>query len=127
MEGRSPYLRSQRRRTPEEVLSDHLRKFQEGRIDEDVAHNYSEDAVVLSGSGIHRGHTGARRASKVLRKSLPGAHFHFRTRLVEGEYAFLEWTVVADGREVSDGVDTFVIRDGRIVAQTSHYTLPERH
>lgn len=127
MPGPSGYHPTPRRRTPEEVLSDHLRKFQEGRIEEDVLHNYAEDAVVLSGNGVHRGHTGARRAARVLRKSLEGASFRFRNRLIEGEYALVEWTSVGPSSQVRDGADSFVIRNGRIVAQTSHYTVEPKH
>jgi hypothetical protein len=52
--------------------------------------------------------------------------FEYRTRLVESELAFLEWTARADGTWVEDGADSFLIRDGRIIAQTIHYTIPGR-
>lgn len=41
------------------------------------------------------------------------------------DVGFLEWTArAADGSRVEDGADSFVIRDGRIRAQTIHYTVP---
>lgn len=126
MRGPTSYRPAPRRRTPDDVLSDHLRKLQEGHIEEDIYQNYAEDAVVLSGSGIHRGHRGARRAALVLRKSLPGVHLEIRNRVVEGEYALVEWVGHAGDKEVLDGADSFVIRDGRIVAHTSHYTVQAR-
>jgi hypothetical protein len=43
--------------------------------------------------------------------------------LVDGNVAFLEWTAEGEGAGVRDGVDTFVVRDGKIVAQTIHYTV----
>jgi hypothetical protein len=125
----SSYHPAPRRRTPSDVLSDHLRKLQEGHIEEDIYQNYAEDVVVLSGGGIHRGHRGARRAALVLRKVLPGVRMEIRNRVVEGEYALVEWVGRTDGTEVLDGADSFVIRNGRIVAHTSHYTVqgPLRH
>lgn len=41
----------------------------------------------------------------------------------QGEVGFLEWTAEADGGRVDDGADSYVIRNGRIVAQTIHYTV----
>ncbi len=37
--------------------------------------------------------------------------------------AFLEWTPRSDSAKLEDGADFFCIRDGRIVAQTIHYTV----
>jgi hypothetical protein len=42
---------------------------------------------------------------------------------VVGELAFLKWTARCPRAEVGDGADSFWIRDGRIVAQTIHYTV----
>lgn len=43
--------------------------------------------------------------------------------LVAGEMAFLEWTAASKKAIVEDGADSYLIRDGRIVAQTIHYTI----
>ena len=124
MAGSYGYVRESRRRTTEQVLRDHLRRQQAGLIDEDIEQNYADDAVVLSEQGIHRGHRGVRRAARNLQKSLGEAYLEYRTRLVEGENAFVEWTAHLPDREVSDGVSSFVIRDGRIVAETIHFSRP---
>lgn len=113
--------RSSRRRKPDEVIADHLSKLQHGAVEDDIARNYAEDAVVLSGSGVHRGHVGARRAVKSLLKSLNGARLEVRHRVVYGEYAFVEWVGIDSGRQVLEAAESFVIRDGRIAAHTSHY------
>jgi len=43
---------------------------------------------------------------------------------VAGEIALLEWTAsTPSGARVQDGADSFVIRGGRIQAQTIHYTV----
>lgn len=64
-----------------------------------------------------------RQLARLLREQLPNMRFQYRTVLVEGEVGFLEWTADADGAKVEDGADSYVIHDGRIVAQTIHYTV----
>ena len=112
-----------RARTAEQVLDDHLRESQEGSIDEDLARNYAEDVVILSRRGVHRGHDGLKHLNQLLMEELPGASFESRLRLVEGEVGFLEWAARADGARVRGGADSYLIRDGKIIAQTIHYTV----
>jgi len=113
-------------RSTRHVLDDHLGKRREGRLEEDIARNYSEDVVLLTCTGIFRGHDGVRRSAAELGKYFPGNDFRYRTVLTEGEMGFLEWTGSSPVGEVKDGADSYLIRDGRIVAQTIHYSV-ERH
>lgn len=110
-------------RSTEEVLNNHLRLRKQKATAEDICRDYAEDAVLLSGRGVFRGHEGVRRSAGMLKRELPGATYEYRTRLVDGEVAFLEWTAHSDGARVEDGADSFLIRDGLIVAQTIHYTV----
>ena len=110
-------------RSAAEVLDDHLRESQSGSIEEDLERNYTPDLVVLTSRGVYRGHDGLRALANLLNQELPKAIFEYRTRLVEGEIGFLEWTARAEASCVEDGADTYLIRDGRIVAQTIHYTV----
>ena len=41
---------------------------------------------------------------------------------MEGEAAFLEWTARSESVRVTDGADSFFIRDELVVAKTIHYT-----
>jgi hypothetical protein len=43
--------------------------------------------------------------------------------MIEQNIGFLEWTADSDTHIVTDGVDSYVIQDGYIRAQTIHYTL----
>jgi hypothetical protein len=70
-----------------------------------------------------RGHEGVRYSARRLRDQLPGAKFDFVTRLVAEGCAFLEWRAESDRFTVTDGADSFVFRDGKIVVQSIHYTL----
>ena len=111
-------------RNAEEVLEDHLRQALEGTVDEDLARNYAEDVVVLTADGVHHGHDGLRELAALLQDQLPQSRFVYTAKVVAGEAALLEWTARDDnGSRVDDGVDSFLIRDGRIRAQTIHYTI----
>lgn len=110
-------------RSPQEVLDDHLSESQDGSIEDDLARNYSEDLVVLTGRAVYRGHNGLRQLAEFLRNELPEGRFEYRTRLVEGEMGFLEWSGYSAVVQVDDGADSYLIPDGRIVTQTIHYTV----
>lgn len=110
-------------RSAEDVLDDHLRESQSGSVEDDLARNYAEDVVLLTGRGVYHGHDGLRELARMLREELPDATFDYRTRLVAGEIGFLEWTALSENARVHDGADSYLIRDGRIVAQTIHYTV----
>lgn len=110
-------------RSAKEVFEDHLRLGREGSAEEDLPRNYSENVVVLTGRGVYHGHDGLQKLVEQLREELPDARFEYRTTLIEGEVAFLEWAATSATARVEDGADSFVIREGRIVAQTIHYTI----
>ncbi len=116
-------------RSAREVFEDHLRDGKEGSVEEDLARNYAQDVVLLTGRGVYRGHDGLRELNRLLQEELPGATYEYRTKLVEGEVAFLEWEARSEHARVEDGVDSYVVRDGRIIAQTVHYTVepPTEH
>jgi hypothetical protein len=94
-----------------------------GDVGTDLERNVDEDIVVLTGFGTFRGRDQVRTLAELLEAQLPGASFEYTTTLVHGEMAFLEWTASGPTARVRDGVDSFVIRDGRIVVQTIHYTV----
>lgn len=113
-------------RSTADVFDDHLRRALAGDTEGDIALNYAQNVVLLTGIGILRGHEGVRRSRAVLAADVPSARISVLTCLVEGDHAFLEWLAVAEQVRVDDGADGFTIRDGRIVAQTIHYTVHHR-
>ena len=113
-------------RTTQQVFDDHLELAQQGRSDEDIARNYTEDCVVLTNRGAFRGHDGLRQLARMLQQEVPDAEYRYINRLVEGRFALLEWTADCGAVAVHDGADSFVIEDGKVVAQTIHYTLSVR-
>ena len=120
-------------RTAREVLDDHLmldEHFGEDWqriVDEDISRNVSEDIVVLINRGTFRGHEGVRELARMLGEELPEHRaFEYTYIAVEGRMAFLEWAYEDDSVRVRDGADSYLIEEGKIVAQTIHYTVEQK-
>ena len=112
-------------RTTTEVFEDHLAKRLAGDVEGDIQDNYSADVILLTGTGTFEGHDGVRKSAKELDEYVGNIPYEYNHTLVKGDYAFLEWTAKGDGKKVTDGADGFVIKDGRIICQTIHYTVSE--
>jgi len=111
-------------RTTTEIFEDHLAKRLAGDVEGDIRTNYSPDVVFLTGTGAFKGHEGVRASARELARYLPDdSSFEYRHTLVEGDYAFLEWTTRSKHGQVTDGADSFVIRDGKIIFQSIHYSV----
>jgi hypothetical protein len=111
-------------RDTSEVLDDHLECRQQGDVAGDLERNYDDHVLLLSGCGVHRGHDGVRRTASILHHYLGGGGgYEITNRLVEADVAFIEWRSHREGRQIHDGADSFLIRGGRIVVQTIHYTV----
>lgn len=109
-------------RTTTEVIHDHLARRLAGDLEGDLA-NYADDVVMLTGSGEFAGHEGVRQCAAELDRLVGGASFVYDSTAISGEYGFLQWSAREEGKPiVCDGADSFVVRDGRIVMQTVHYT-----
>ena len=109
-------------RSPEEVFRSHLELASRHEYRRDIDLNFSKDVVILSSYGVHRGHKGVLDMAELLEDQLPGAEFRYDKTLIEGNAAFLEWSARTSKGKVEDGVDSFFIDKGKIVAQTIHYT-----
>lgn len=72
------------------------------------------------------GHEGLRTVNRMLQEELPKANYVYRTKVVDREMAFLEWTAESEDALVEDGADSYCIRDGRIIAHAIHYTLVKK-
>lgn len=114
---------SLKQRTTAQVLRDHLENRSKGDLDVDIDRNYHPGFVLLHLNGIERGHAGMRKSGRRLQAQLPGMEFVIVAQHVHGEYAYIEWTARSETNLVGDGADSFVIRDGKIIMQTIHYTL----
>ena len=105
-------------RTVEEVFAHHAKALNEANLDE-VAYDYTEHALFITkDDGVVRGREAIKKwFEAVLTGPLVGAQFEATTLIIEGDILYLEWK--AEGTtHFASGVDTFVIHDDRIHAQT---------
>jgi hypothetical protein len=110
-------------RTTEEVFRDHLALRARGDVELDIERNYDPEVAMIQNGRVHRGHDGVRGCARALHADIGDAQARYDCTAGHGEIAFLEWSVDEQGVRVHDGVDTFVIRHGRIVGQTIHYDV----
>jgi predicted SnoaL-like aldol condensation-catalyzing enzyme len=110
-------------RTTADVFEDHLELRLAGKVDDDIAKNYSDDVVMLSSTEVGHGRAGARRCADELARLLPDAEFEIVAKQVHGDYAFLHWRARSKEARVCHGADSFVIRDGKIVMQSVYYAV----
>ena len=110
-------------RTTREVFEDHLCLRQNGDLEQDLQRNYDDNVVLICEFSVLRGRDAIRESAQRLGLQLPAAKFKFTAQQVVDEYAFLEWEAKSDTYSVRDGVDTFVIRQGKIIMQSIRYTL----
>lgn len=110
----------------EVVFEAHLAQRDKGNAAENINTIYDVNVVLLTSNGVFNGHEGVHQSAKLLSDQLPEMKLTYKTKYVSGEIAFLEWTATSYAGEVLDGVDTFLIRDGKIIVQTIHYTVRKK-
>lgn len=109
-------------RTPQEVFQHHAEVLIGGDLD-GIVSDYADDAVFISPAGVKRGKDGVREAFTQLLQDVPNAEWEVPTQIFEGDVLFIEWKATAANTKVTDGVDTFIFRDGEIALQTVRYTV----
>jgi len=112
-------------RTPKEVFQHHAQALG-GEDLEGIVSDYSEDAFFITPAGILRGKSGIRQAFTKLLSDVPKAKWNLKTQLYESDILFLEWEADSAKTKVTDGIDTFVFKDGLIRVQTVRYTLQKK-
>ncbi len=108
--------------TPQEVLNRHL-ELSRSNPEQDFLECYREDSFLIMPSGVRRGLEGIRACYHQLNQELPNARYTYKVVIIEQDVGLLEWSADSDTHIVMDGVDSYVIQDGYIRAQTIHYTL----
>jgi hypothetical protein len=109
-----------------DVLQDHLRLREAGELEEDLRRNYATDVVLLSARGALHGHEGVRTSAAFLYEAAAGHEYCYHMTVVDDRMAMLEWSAVGHEMRIVDGVDSYLIEDGVIKAQTIHYRVRSR-
>lgn len=109
------------KRTPEEVFGHHVQALGAEDLD-GIMMDYDETSYHISPSGVLRGKNAIRGFFADLIQAVPQAKWSVKTTYVE-DILFLEWTADSTKGSVSDGVDTFIFKDGMIQVQTVRATI----
>jgi ketosteroid isomerase-like protein len=105
--------------TTQTVLEHHLGCFGAGDLD-GILSDYAPDSVLFTPSGPLVGLD----AIKPLYVGMfaefgkPGMSFEMQHQAVEGDYAYIVWTAETADNVYEVATDTFVVRGGKIVAQS---------
>ena len=102
-----------------DVLSRHLKCFAEGDLN-GVLSDYAPRAVMFTPDGPFRGADAIRPMFKSLIEDFgtPGATFNMKQLFIDGDHAYLLWSAETAGNVYELATDTFVVREGKIVAQS---------
>jgi ketosteroid isomerase-like protein len=102
-----------------EVVEHHLNCFGEGDL-KGILSDYAPGAVLFTPDGPLRGADAIRPLFQAMLAEFgkPGAAFSMKQQFVEGDYAYILWTAETADNVYEVGTDTFVVRDGKIVAQS---------
>lgn len=110
-------------RTTKEVWEHHCIAFAAADID-GVMSDFADDAIYVTANNVIKGKENIRNLYDSHFKSMnKGDSSTIISQTIEGEIVFFEWAADTANTSISDGVDTFVIRNGFIAAQTMRCTV----
>ena len=96
-----------------------LKCFAEGDL-EGILFDYAPGAVLFTPDGPLKGADAIRPLFQAMFAEFkkPGATFSMKQQFIAGDYACILWTAQTPDNVYELGTDTFVVRDGKIVAQS---------
>ena len=102
-----------------DVVDHHLKCFGEQDL-KGILSDYAPGAVLFTPDGPLRGTDAMRPLFQALIAEFgkPGAVVSMQQQSVEGEYAYILWTAETADNIYEIATDTFVVRNGKIVAQS---------
>ena len=106
-------------KSTKEVLEHHQKALKQGDINE-VMSDYAPGAVLLTKDGILKGNEAIRHLFEtfIAEFAKPGTKLNRKQQLVDGDYAYVVWTAETTDNVYEMATDTFVVREGKIVAQS---------
>ena len=104
--------------TTSDVL-DNLKCFGENDLDGVLA-DYSSDVVLFMPDKPLKGLAAIKPFFQAILSEFakPGASFTMRQRYIDGDYAYILWDAETADNSYELATDTFVVRNGKIVAQS---------
>jgi ketosteroid isomerase-like protein len=111
-----------------DVLDRHLKSFAERDIDGVVA-DYSSDAVLFVPGGPLKGPAAIKSLFEAFFSEFakPGSSFTMQLRSIDGDHAYILWTAETADNSYEFATDTFVVRNGQIIAQSFAAKIKPKH
>jgi ketosteroid isomerase-like protein len=114
--------------TTNDVLDQHLKSFGDNDLNGVLA-DYSLDAVLFIPGGSLKGPDAIKPFFQALLSEFrkPGASFSMRQQCVDGDYAYILWSAETADNSYETATDTFVVQNGKIVAQSFAAKITPKH
>jgi len=102
-----------------DVLENHLKCFGEGDLN-GILSDYAPGAVFFTPDGPLKGADAIKPLFQAMIAEFgkPGATFSMKQLSIEDDFAYILWTAETADNVYEIATDTFVVRDGKIVAQS---------
>ncbi|KAF8343138.1 uncharacterized protein EI90DRAFT_2965024 [Cantharellus anzutake] len=120
-------------RSVSDVYWEHILLRYIGDIPLDIERNYSEDltlSLVGTFERILKGHEGIKESARLLNSELPTTEYTILDTVVRqtGSWVTERWAYhdSKHGLRVTDGIDTFLIENGKITVKMINYTVEKR-
>ena len=102
-----------------DIVDHHLKAFSEGDLN-GLLSDYAPSVVFFTPQGTLRGSDAIKPMFQAIiaEFSKPGATFTMKHQFVEGDYAYILWTAETADNIYELRTDTFVVQNGKIIAQS---------
>jgi hypothetical protein len=107
------------------VLAHHLDLRRGGDLERDLRDNWHLEVVILTARQVFRGHDGVRASVHWLWRAVGGGLVLLQLRPRDERMALVERGARNEYRVVRSGVDSYLIENGWITAQTIHYDIED--
>ena len=106
-------------KSTKDVLDHHTTALREADLDAVLA-DYASDAVFFTRDGAFKGLDAIRRVFAAIISEFRklGTKINRIQQLIDGDYAYILWTAETAESVYEMATDTFVVRNGKIVAQS---------
>jgi ketosteroid isomerase-like protein len=106
-------------KSTKDIIDHHLTCFGQGDLN-GILSDYAPGAVLFTPDGQLKGIDTIKPLfqAMIAEFAKPGASFRLKQQFVEGEYAYILWSAETSENLYELGTDTFVVRNGKIVAQS---------
>ncbi|MCO4095330.1 MAG: nuclear transport factor 2 family protein [Acidovorax sp.] len=109
-------------RTPKEVFTAHVTALGNENV-EGILANRNDESVLITAERTYKGRAEIGAFFRKLLTELPKAKWGLDAEVYQQNVLYIEWTARSSKNNVSDGVDTFVFKDGLIAIQTARCSL----